>query len=80
MGLEKGHCDCNLLKGWGHWCAFMCMPLKGVFGRGAWPFQSNQEFKGQILFIGNLPNWLSPIYMLFLAAETCLGHSALLSK
>lgn len=31
-------------------------------------------------FFGNLLNWLTPIYMLFLAAEISLGHSAPLRK
>lgn len=47
-------------------------------------FRADQEFENQWLFffffLLLLLNWLTPIYMLFLAAKISLGHSALLRK
>lgn len=81
---KKHHRDCNLLKGWGYTGAPSCYLLWGVPSEEVHgDFRADQEFEKQWLsffFFGNLLNWLTPIYMLFLAAEISLGHSAPLRK
>lgn len=77
----------HLIKGWVASLLFLTYFVEGVkFAHrspqhGAAPFWSSWEFQSrwrgsreQQLLLGNLLNWLTPIYMLFLATEISLGH------